>query len=64
LSTLQEASQCALLLLFMVDVLSMKEHPRRVILTYLPKEVDILYSHPMFRPDGDQHGIGLNFAYE
>ena len=31
-----------------VDVLSVKEHPRRVMLNSLPDQCDILCSHPMF----------------
>lgn len=34
-----------------VDVLSVKEFPKRLLLTVLPPEVDILCTHPMFGPD-------------
>lgn len=48
-----------------VDVLSVKEHPRNIMLTCLPNSVDILCTHPMFGPDSAQHGWnGLNFVYE
>jgi prephenate dehydrogenase len=65
-SSLQEASQSGLVPLpLVVDVLSVKEHPRNIMLTCLPQEVDILCSHPMFGPDSAQHGWnGLNFVYE
>lgn len=48
-----------------VDVLSVKEHPRRVMLDLLPPECDILCTHPMFGPDSGKNGWhGLNFVYE
>ena len=48
-----------------VDVLSVKEHPRKVLLELLPKECDILCTHPMFGPDSGKNGWhGLNFVYE
>lgn len=48
-----------------VDVLSVKEHPRNVMLQYLPKECDILCTHPMFGPDSGKNGwTNLNFVYE
>eukprot|EP00560_Eucampia_antarctica_P007713 CAMPEP_0197827044 /NCGR_PEP_ID=MMETSP1437-20131217/3918_1 /TAXON_ID=49252 ORGANISM="Eucampia antarctica, Strain CCMP1452" /NCGR_SAMPLE_ID=MMETSP1437 /ASSEMBLY_ACC=CAM_ASM_001096 /LENGTH=472 /DNA_ID=CAMNT_0043427753 /DNA_START=246 /DNA_END=1664 /DNA_ORIENTATION=+ len=48
-----------------VDVLSVKEHPRQVMLQLLPKECDILCTHPMFGPDSGKHGWhGLNFVFE
>ena len=34
-----------------VDVLSVKEHARQVLLDLLPEECDILCTHPMFGPD-------------
>jgi hypothetical protein len=34
-----------------VDVLSVKEFPKRLLLRTLPPEVDILCTHPMFGPD-------------
>jgi arogenate dehydrogenase (NADP+), plant len=48
-----------------VDVLSVKEHPRQILLDQLPKECDILCTHPMFGPDSGKNGWhGLNFVYE
>lgn len=48
-----------------VDVLSVKEHPRQVMLQLLPKECDILCTHPMFGPDSGKHGwTGLTFVFE
>ena len=48
-----------------VDVLSVKEHARKVLLQYLPPECDIMCSHPMFGPDSGKNGwYGLNFVYE
>jgi len=48
-----------------VDVLSVKEYPRQILLDLLPKESDILCTHPMFGPDSGKDGWnGLNFVYE
>lgn len=48
-----------------VDVLSVKEHARQVMLDLLPLECDILCTHPMFGPDsGKDSWEGLNFVYE
>ena len=48
-----------------VDVLSVKEHPRQVLLDTLPPEVDLLLTHPMFGPDSGKDGWqGLNSVYE
>lgn len=48
-----------------VDVLSVKEHARQVMLKLLPLECDILCTHPMFGPDsGKDSWNGLNFVYE
>jgi len=48
-----------------VDVLSVKEHARQVMLKLLPSECDILCAHPMFGPDSGKNGWrGLNFVYE
>jgi arogenate dehydrogenase (NADP+), plant len=48
-----------------VDVLSVKEHARQVMLDLLPPECDILCTHPMFGPDsGKDSWFGLNFVYE
>jgi len=49
----------------LVDVLSVKEHPREVLLQYLPEDCDILCTHPMFGPDSGKNGWhGLTFVYE
>lgn len=49
----------------LVDVLSVKEHPRQVMLQHLPLECDILCTHPMFGPDSGKNGWrGLTFVYE
>lgn len=49
----------------LVDVLSVKEHPRQVLLKHLPGECDILCTHPMFGPDSGRNGWhNLNFVYE
>jgi prephenate dehydrogenase len=48
-----------------VDVLSVKEHARKVMIELLPEECDILCTHPMFGPDSGKHGWNhLNFVYE
>lgn len=48
-----------------VDVLSVKEHARNVLLELLPEECDILCTHPMFGPDSGKNGWqNLNFVYE
>lgn len=48
-----------------VDVLSVKEHPRQILLDMLPSECDILCTHPMFGPDSGKNGWhGLTFVYE
>lgn len=48
-----------------VDVLSVKEHPRRVMIDLLPRECDILCTHPMFGPDSGGDGWqGLKLVYE
>ena len=44
---LEEKGSCPLI----VDVLSVKEHARNVMLEQLPEECDILCTHPMFGPD-------------
>jgi prephenate dehydrogenase len=49
----------------LVDVLSVKEHPRDVMIQQLPKGCDILCTHPMFGPDSGKNGWhGLTFVYE
>eukprot|EP00979_Chaetoceros_neogracilis_P008056 scaffold1768_cov275-Chaetoceros_neogracile.AAC.6 len=48
-----------------VDVLSVKDYPRQILLDLLPKECDILCTHPMFGPDSGKNGWhDLNFVYE
>lgn len=48
-----------------VDVLSVKEHARNIMLKHLPEECDILCTHPMFGPDSAKHGWhGQTFVYE
>ena len=48
-----------------VDVCSVKEHPREILLKYLPEQCDILCTHPMFGPDSGKDGWnGLTFVYE
>jgi len=48
-----------------VDVLSVKEHARQIMLDLLPAECDILCTHPMFGPDSGKDGwTGLTFVYE
>ena len=48
-----------------VDVLSVKEHARNIMLQHLPPECDILCTHPMFGPDsGKDSWRNLNFVYE
>jgi hypothetical protein len=48
-----------------VDVASVKEHPRKILLENLPEECDICCTHPMFGPDSAARGWdGLTFVYE
>lgn len=48
-----------------VDVLSVKEFPKALLLSTLPPEVDVLCTHPMFGPDsGKGSWKDLNFMYE
>jgi len=48
-----------------VDVLSVKEHARQVMLDLLPAGCDILCTHPMFGPESGKNGWnGLTFVYE
>ncbi len=48
-----------------VDALSVKRHPKNVLLKVLPKDTEILCTHPMFGPDSGQHGLNsLPFVYE
>jgi arogenate dehydrogenase (NADP+) len=49
----------------MVDVLSVKEFPKRLMLRTLPKDFDILCTHPMFGPDsGKNSWEGLPLMYD
>lgn len=58
---LEEKGSCPLI----VDVLSVKEHARNVLLNHLPQECDILCTHPMFGPDSAKHSWqGQTFVYE
>lgn len=58
---LKGVSSCPLI----VDVASVKEHPRKILLDLLPEECDILCSHPMFGPDSAKNGWrGQTFVYE
>ena len=45
-----------------VDVLSVKEHARKVMLKSLPPECDILCSHPMFGPDSGKNGYVVHLS--
>lgn len=48
-----------------VDVLSVKEYPKGLLLNHLPETADILCTHPMFGPQSGKHGWqGLPFVYE
>lgn len=48
-----------------VDVLSVKVFPKQLLLSLLPRELDILCTHPMFGPDsGKGSWNGLNFMYD
>ncbi|PIA59596.1 hypothetical protein AQUCO_00400466v1 [Aquilegia coerulea] len=48
-----------------VDVLSVKEYPRQLLLQVLPEETDVLCTHPMFGPESGKNGWeGLAFMYE
>jgi len=51
----------------LVDVLSVKQHPKDMLLdeTIVPASADILLTHPMFGPDSGKDGWqGLPFVYE
>ncbi|MQL99791.1 hypothetical protein Taro_032523 [Colocasia esculenta] len=48
-----------------VDVLSVKEYPRELLLNVLPEEADILCTHPMFGPESGKDGwAGLPLVFE
>jgi len=58
---IEKGGSCPLI----VDVLSVKEHARNILLEHLPEECDILATHPMFGPDSAKHGWqGQTFVYE
>ncbi|CAN0878314.1 Arogenate dehydrogenase 2, chloroplastic [Linum grandiflorum] len=48
-----------------VDVLSVKEFAKTILLKYLPVEFDVLCTHPMFGPESGKHSwAGLTFMYD
>ncbi|KAL0321801.1 UNVERIFIED_CONTAM: Arogenate dehydrogenase 1, chloroplastic [Sesamum calycinum] len=48
-----------------VDVLSVKEYPRDLMLQVLPSDSDVLCTHPMFGPESGRHGWkDLSFMYD
>ncbi|KAI5074683.1 hypothetical protein GOP47_0010644 [Adiantum capillus-veneris] len=48
-----------------VDVLSVKEFPKNLLLQILPTDFDVLCTHPMFGPEsGEGSWTGLPFVYE
>lgn len=48
-----------------VDVLSVKEFPKNLLLEVLPPHFDIVCTHPMFGPESGKNGWeGLYFVYE
>lgn len=48
-----------------VDVLSVKEYPKKLMLKHLSPELDILCTHPMFGPDsGRDSWEGLKLMYD
>ncbi|RWR78956.1 arogenate dehydrogenase 1, chloroplastic isoform X1 [Cinnamomum micranthum f. kanehirae] len=48
-----------------VDVLSVKEHPRDLLLNVLPEECDVLCTHPMFGPESGKDGwSGLPLVFD
>ncbi|RDX78051.1 Arogenate dehydrogenase 1, chloroplastic, partial [Mucuna pruriens] len=48
-----------------VDVLSVKEFPKNLLLDALPPSFDVLCSHPMFGPESASRGwTGLPFVFE
>ncbi len=40
-----------------VDVCSVKKYPVRIMEKYLPKEIEILATHPLFGPDSIKNGL-------
>ncbi|KAG9445441.1 hypothetical protein H6P81_016781 [Aristolochia fimbriata] len=48
-----------------VDVLSVKEHPRDLLLNVLPDDCDLVCTHPMFGPESGKNGWkGLPLVFE
>ncbi len=48
-----------------VDVLSVKRHPKQILLDVLPLESEILCTHPMFGPDSGKLSLtSLPFVYD
>ena len=48
-----------------VDVLSVKVHAKKTMLSLLPDDCDILCTHPMFGPESGKYGWqGLPFLYD
>lgn len=48
-----------------VDVLSVKEFPKNLLLNLLPNDFDLICAHPMFGPESGRYGWnGLYFVYE
>lgn len=48
-----------------VDVLSVKEYPKKLLLQVLPEESDVLCIHPMFGPESGKNGWkGLTCVFE
>jgi len=51
--------------MLLVDVLSVKTHPKKILLKQIPNGNDILCTHPMFGPVSGQNGLNnLPFMYE
>ncbi|XP_071706551.1 arogenate dehydrogenase 1, chloroplastic-like [Rutidosis leptorrhynchoides] len=47
------------------DVLSVKEHPKQLLLQEVPEDSDLVCTHPMFGPESGKNGWkDLNFMYE
>lgn len=40
-----------------IDVCSVKVHPAKIMLKYLPKSTELIASHPLFGPDGAKDGL-------
>lgn len=48
-----------------VDVLSVKEFPKNLLLTSLPEDFDVICTHPMFGPESARFGWeGLPFVFD